>query len=69
MRSLRRKELPLGGPSPEKWALSDVLPEGVIQDLAEAFEGYREESLNGLKKNTGINLPGMELKLFRASQQ
>ncbi len=52
-----------------KVALSDILPEGVIQDLAEAFEGYNEESLNGLKEKYGNKFTWDELKLFRASQQ
>ncbi len=48
--------------------ISDVLPEQRISELAEAFKGYTEESLNGLKEIVGDRFTWDELKLYRASQ-
>jgi uncharacterized protein YpbB len=39
-------------------AISEVLPADKMQDLAAAFEGYREESLNGLMEKHGQNSLG-----------
>src|SRR6476620_3016036 len=33
--------------------ISDVLPESKVNDLAEAFKGYTEETVNGLKEKHG----------------
>lgn len=48
-------------------AVSDLLPEDKIQELAKAFDGYDEESLNGLKEKYGNKFTWDELKLFKAS--
>lgn len=50
-----------------KIALSDILPEDKIQELANAFEGYSEDSLNGLKEKYGTKFTWDELKLFKAT--
>jgi DNA polymerase III delta prime subunit len=47
--------------------ISDVYPEDKIQELAEAFHGYTEESLNGLKEKYGNKFTWDELKIFKAS--
>lgn len=48
-------------------AITDVLPEDKLQELAEAFKGYKEESLNGLKEKYGEKFTWDELKMFKAS--
>lgn len=48
-------------------AISDLLPEDKIQELAKAFDGYDEESLSGLKEKYGNKFTWDELKLFKAS--
>jgi len=47
--------------------ISDVLPNDKLQELAKAFEGYAEESLNPLKEKYGNTFTWDELKLFKAS--
>lgn len=47
--------------------ISDVLPEDKIQELAKAFKGYKEETLNGLKEKHGDTFTWDELKLYKAS--
>jgi uncharacterized protein YpbB len=47
--------------------ISEVLPEDKLKALAQAFEGYEEESLNPLKEKYGDTFTWDELKLFRAS--
>jgi len=47
--------------------LSDVLPEDKIQELAEAFKGYKEETLNSLKEQYGDKFTWDELKMYKAS--
>ena len=47
--------------------ISEVLPEDKMQELAKAFEGYAEESLNPLKEKYGNTFSWDELKLFKAS--
>jgi len=47
--------------------ISDVFPSDKIDALAEAFEGYTEESLNGLKEKVGNRFTWDELKIFKAS--
>jgi hypothetical protein len=44
-----------------------VLPEDKIKELAAAFEGYNEETLNGLKEQVGEKFTWGELRLFKAS--
>ena len=48
-------------------SISDVLPEDKINELAAAFEGYNEESLNALKEQVGDRFTWDELRLFKAS--
>lgn len=48
-------------------AITDVLPEEKIRQLAEAFKGYKEETLNGLKEQYGDKFTWDELKIFKAS--
>lgn len=48
--------------------INDILPEDKINELADAFKGYAEESLNGLKEAHGDRFTWDELKLFKASQ-
>lgn len=47
--------------------ISDVLPEDKIEELSNAFKGYKEETLNGLKEKYGDKFTWDELKLFKAS--
>ncbi|MDN3678468.1 helix-turn-helix domain-containing protein [Flavobacterium paronense] len=51
----------------ETISISDVLPEEKIQELALAFKGYKEETLNGLKEQYGDKFTWDELKMFKAS--
>ena len=51
----------------ETISITDVLPEEKIQELAKAFKGYKEETLNGLKEQFGDKFTWDELKLFKAS--
>jgi uncharacterized protein YpbB len=48
-------------------AITDVLPKDKLQELAEAFRGYKEESLNNLKEQVGEKFTWDELKMFKAS--
>ncbi|MFV8374249.1 helix-turn-helix domain-containing protein [Flavobacterium sp. LB1P71] len=48
-------------------AITDVLPEDKLRELAEAFRGYKEESLNNLKEQVGEKFTWDELKMFKAS--
>jgi uncharacterized protein YpbB len=47
--------------------ITDVLPEDKLQELALAFRGYKEESLNNLKEQVGEKFTWDELKMFKAS--
>ena len=47
--------------------LAEVLPENKISELAKAFEGYNEESLNALKEQVGNQFTWEELRLFKSS--
>jgi uncharacterized protein YpbB len=51
----------------ETISITDVLPEEKIQELALAFKGYKEETLNGLKEQYGDKFTWDELKMFKAS--
>ena len=51
----------------ETISITDVLPKEKIQELAEAFKDYKEESLNGLKERHGEKFSWVELKMFKAS--
>lgn len=48
-------------------SISDVLAEDKISELALAFKGYTEDSLNPLKEKYGDRFTWDELKMFRAS--
>ena len=50
-----------------KVKISDVLPEDKITALAEAFYGYKEETLNPLKEKYGDEFTWGELKMFKSS--
>ncbi len=45
----------------------DVLPEDKVIELARAFIGYTEDTLNGLKEKYGDKFTWDELKMFKAS--
>ncbi len=47
--------------------ISAVLPEDRIQELAEIFKGYKEETLTPLKEQVGNKFTWDELKWFKAS--
>jgi uncharacterized protein YpbB len=51
----------------ETISISDILPEDKIHELAIAFNGYSEDSLNPLKEKYGNQFTWDELKLFKAS--
>jgi uncharacterized protein YpbB len=48
-------------------ALTDVLPEDKIQELADAFAGYKEESLNELMEKNSNKFTWDEAKMYKAS--
>ncbi|NDP26273.1 MAG: AAA family ATPase [Flavobacterium sp.] len=48
-------------------SITAVLPEDKLLDLAAAFKGYKEETLNGLKEHYGEKFTWDELKMFKAS--
>ena len=48
-------------------SISDVLPEDKIQELTEAFYGYKEESISPLKEKYGDKFTWEELRMFKAS--
>jgi hypothetical protein len=48
-------------------AISAVLPEDKLQDLAAAFAGYREESLNALMEKHGQKFSWEEARMYKAS--
>ena len=47
--------------------IDDVLPEDKIQELTEAFYGYKEESISPLKEKYGEKFTWEELRMFKAS--
>ena len=47
--------------------LEDVLPADKIKELAEAFQGYSEESLGPLKEKYGEKFSYHELRLYKAT--
>ena len=51
----------------ETISINDVLPEEKILELAKAFKGYKEETLNSLKEQYGDKFTWDELKMFKAS--
>jgi uncharacterized protein YpbB len=48
-------------------SINDVLPEEKILELAEAFKGYKEESVSPLKEKYGDKFTWEELRMFKAS--
>ena len=48
-------------------SISEVLPQDTLQDLAAAFEGYREESLNALMEKNGQKFSWEEARMYKAS--
>ncbi|QBN19260.1 helix-turn-helix domain-containing protein [Flavobacterium nackdongense] len=48
-------------------SINDVLPEDKIQELTEAFYGYKEESISPLKEKYGDKFSWEELRMFKAS--
>jgi uncharacterized protein YpbB len=48
-------------------SISEVLAEDKIQDLAKAFAGYKEESLNALMEKHGHQFSWEEARMFKAS--
>lgn len=51
----------------ETVSLSDVLPEDKIQELAEAFKGFKGDSVAELKEKHGEKFTWEELKMYKAS--
>ena len=47
--------------------ITAVLPEDKLLELENAFKGYKEETLNGLKEQHGDKFTWDELKMFKAS--
>jgi hypothetical protein len=48
-------------------SISEVLPEDKIQDLATAFAGYKEESLNTMMEKHGDKFSWEEARMYKAS--
>ncbi len=48
-------------------SINDVLPADKIQELTEAFYGYKEESISPLKEKYGDKFSWEELRMFKAS--
>jgi uncharacterized protein YpbB len=48
-------------------AIEDILPSDTLDELAAAFEGYKEESLNTLMEKHGDKFSWEEAKMFKAS--
>ena len=48
-------------------SISEVLPQDTLQDLAAAFAGYREESLNALMEKNGQKFSWEEARMYKAS--
>ena len=51
----------------KKVSVQDVLPQDKIEELAEAFRYYKEESLTGMKEQFGEKYTWDELRMFKAS--
>ncbi|OUD36683.1 helix-turn-helix domain-containing protein [Flavobacterium sp. FPG59] len=48
-------------------SIKEVLPEQTLQDLEQAFAGYKEESLNALMEENGQKFSWEEARMFKAS--
>ncbi len=51
----------------EKVAIEDLIPSDKLDQLAAAFEGYKEESLNALMEKYGDTFSWEEARMFKAS--
>ena len=51
----------------EKVAIEDIIPSGKLDELAAAFKGYKEESLNALMEKHGDKFSWEEARMFKAS--
>jgi hypothetical protein len=48
-------------------AIEDLIPSDKLDELAAAFEGYKEESLNGLMEKHSDKFSWEEARMFKAS--
>jgi len=48
-------------------SISEILPQDTIDELAEAFKFYKEESLSPMKEQFGEKYSWEELRMFKAS--
>ena len=51
----------------EMVAIEDLIPSDKLDQLAAAFEGYKEESLNALMEKYGDTFSWEEARMFKAS--
>ena len=51
----------------EKVAVEDIIPSDKLDELAAAFKGYKEESLNALMEKHGDKFSWEEARMFKAS--
>jgi uncharacterized protein YpbB len=51
----------------EKVAIEDIIPSDKLDELAAAFQGYKEESLNALMEKYGDKFSWEEARMFKAS--
>jgi uncharacterized protein YpbB len=51
----------------EKVAIEDIIPSDKLDELAAAFKGYKEESLNALMEKYGDKFSWEEARMFKAS--
>jgi uncharacterized protein YpbB len=51
----------------EKVAIEDIIPSDTLDELAAAFKGYKEESLNALMEKHGDKFSWEEARMFKAS--
>jgi uncharacterized protein YpbB len=51
----------------EKVAIEDIIPSDKLDELAAAFKGYKDESLNALMEKHGDTFSWEEARMFKAS--
>jgi uncharacterized protein YpbB len=51
----------------EKVAIEDIIPSDKLDELAAAFKGYKDESLNALMEKHGDSFSWEEARMFKAS--
>ena len=51
----------------EKVAIEEIIPSDKLDELAAAFKGYKDESLNALMENYGDSFSWEEARMFKAS--